>query len=119
MNILVQRQATFSRVLKDGMTVEARYVKKKDLHQYLPPAILKGTPSMSINNVKSSSHLAELTGKSSVQKDVVGKQSLEQSSASPSMPSVTTEGSDIPHVKSTVDLTKGKCALFVISSFSA
>uniref|UniRef100_A0A8D8RXI1 Poly(A) polymerase n=1 Tax=Cacopsylla melanoneura TaxID=428564 RepID=A0A8D8RXI1_9HEMI len=34
-------QATLSKVLKDGMNIEARYVKRKQLNQYLPAHILK------------------------------------------------------------------------------
>jgi hypothetical protein len=38
---LVQRQGTQSGVFKDGMKVEATYLKKKQLGMLLPPSVIK------------------------------------------------------------------------------
>ena len=38
---LVHHSAYKNGLLKPGMTIEARYVKKKDLQQYLPQNVLK------------------------------------------------------------------------------
>ncbi|KAL2083178.1 hypothetical protein ACEWY4_020951 [Coilia grayii] len=47
----VYRQANNINMLKDGMKIEATHVKKKQLHQYLPPDVLhrkrKGDPNRS------------------------------------------------------------------------
>ncbi|KTF84560.1 hypothetical protein cypCar_00032081 [Cyprinus carpio] len=37
----VYRQASNINMLKDGMTIEATHVKKKQLHQYLPPELVQ------------------------------------------------------------------------------
>ncbi|XP_022912441.1 poly(A) polymerase type 3 isoform X2 [Onthophagus taurus] len=37
----VNRQATNSKMLKDGMELEARHVKRKQLHQYLSPSVVR------------------------------------------------------------------------------
>lgn len=37
----VYRQANNINMLKDGMKIEATHVKKKQLHQYLPPEVLQ------------------------------------------------------------------------------
>ncbi len=36
------RQAAFSQIYQEGMRIEARYVKKKELTQLLRPSLLKG-----------------------------------------------------------------------------
>ena len=37
----VYRQANNINMLKDGMKIEATHVKKKQLHQYLPPELVQ------------------------------------------------------------------------------
>ena len=37
---IVYRQATTSNIFKEGMTIEAKYVRRKDLGEYLPPEIV-------------------------------------------------------------------------------
>lgn len=37
----VMRQAMNIKMLKDGMKLEARHVRRKELHQYLAPSFLK------------------------------------------------------------------------------
>lgn len=37
----VYRQANNINMLKDGMKIEATHVKKRQLHQYLPPEVLQ------------------------------------------------------------------------------
>jgi poly(A) polymerase len=37
---IVYRQATQSNIFKEGMTIEAKYVRRKELPEYLPPDIL-------------------------------------------------------------------------------
>jgi len=40
-SFIVYRQASNINMLKDGMTIEATHVKKKQLHQYLPPELVQ------------------------------------------------------------------------------
>lgn len=40
-NLAVYRQASNINMLKDGMKIEATHVKKKQLHQYLPPELVQ------------------------------------------------------------------------------
>lgn len=37
----VYRQANNINMLKDGMRIEATHVRKKQLHQYLPPEVVQ------------------------------------------------------------------------------
>lgn len=39
--IAVYRQANNINMLKEGMKIEATHVKKKQLHQYLPPELVQ------------------------------------------------------------------------------
>ena len=39
--LLVERQADQIKVLKPGMSIEVRHVKKKDLSQYVPAHLIK------------------------------------------------------------------------------
>lgn len=40
-SFVVYRQASNINMLKDGMTIEATHVKKKQLHHYLPPELVQ------------------------------------------------------------------------------
>lgn len=106
---VVQRQASFSRVFKEGMTIEARYVKKKDLINYLPASVLK--PSVPV-----SSSIPQKTGAAAAQKEQVAipetvnlvsatdatKHESESAAALPNP--VVTDKKDMPHINSTLDL---------------
>lgn len=39
--IVVERQAEQINMLKEGMWIEAKHVKRKDLHTYVSPSLLK------------------------------------------------------------------------------
>lgn len=46
----VNRQAINIKMFKEGMKIEARHVKRKQLNQYLSPSILKRERKNSVNN---------------------------------------------------------------------
>ncbi|GLV33739.1 hiiragi [Carabus blaptoides fortunei] len=46
----VNRQAVIIKMLKEGMKIEARHVKRKQLHQYLEPSLIKRERKNSVNN---------------------------------------------------------------------
>lgn len=48
----VNRHATGIKMLKEGMKLEARHVKRKQLSQYLPPALLKKERKISTSSSK-------------------------------------------------------------------
>uniref|UniRef100_A0A8C3AX22 polynucleotide adenylyltransferase n=1 Tax=Cyclopterus lumpus TaxID=8103 RepID=A0A8C3AX22_CYCLU len=52
----VYRQANNINMLKDGMKIEATHVKKKQLHQYLPPELVQKKKRVSIAELNRSSN---------------------------------------------------------------
>lgn len=48
----VNRQASFSKMLKEGMDLEARHVKRKQLPQYISPSLIKRERKYSGNLVR-------------------------------------------------------------------
>lgn len=46
----VNRQAVMIKMLKEGMKIEARHVKRKQLHQYLEPSLIKRERKNSVNS---------------------------------------------------------------------
>lgn len=51
----VNRQAMNIKMFKEGMKIEARHVKRKQLHQYLSPSLLKRERKNSVTNATSNS----------------------------------------------------------------
>lgn len=51
----VNRQAMNIKMFKDGMKIEARHVKRKQLHQYLSPSLLKRERKNSVTNATNNS----------------------------------------------------------------
>lgn len=48
----VMNNAVNINMLKEGMKLEARHVRRKELHQYLAPSYLRRERKISVNNVK-------------------------------------------------------------------
>ncbi|KAA0717975.1 Poly(A) polymerase gamma [Triplophysa tibetana] len=52
----VYRQASNINMLKEGMTIEATHVKKKQLHHYLPPELVQRKKKQSLGDINRSSN---------------------------------------------------------------